>query len=169
MKDKDLFYKILNYKLTANKYLLEDLINDFIPLIKKYFNKLNSEDSTQDLILTFIESINKISLDKFDEDKYILPYINKAIKNKYHRLYNEKIKNDRVINDDSILIYKGKNDDELNVLIECLSYKEREIISLIYFKNISVVDIANKYKTSRQNINQIKLRSLKKLKKYIEN
>lgn len=177
MQDITLLKKISIYQKIGDKDILEELILKFTPLLKKYSiksSKSSFEDSMQDLIVTFIEILNKIPLNKFNEDKYILSYISKSIKNKHISLLSENFKENLFYYDENLLKNKLKFYDlteriELLELFKILSIKEQRILYLIYFVDMSIVNIANKYKTSRQNINQIKLCSLKKLKKYIEN
>lgn len=151
---------------------LERLINDFDPLISKYGNKLKDEDGKQDMIVEFIKILNKMPIknEKFIENKYVIAYIQTALKNNYIVLNKKrsKIKESEFYTDLSIEFnsYYDYNLDNC-IIKDCLkklSPIESDIIENIFIKGISVTDLAKEYKISRQTINQTKLRALNKLK-----
>ena len=47
-----------------------------------------------------------------------------------------------------------------------LTKKERKVLTLIYLHGYTSVDIARIVHTTKQNINQVKMRALKKLRRY---
>ena len=59
-----LLIKIINAQKNHEEDLL-GLVNDFVPLIKKYATKMSSEDAFADLRLEFIEIILGIDTERF--------------------------------------------------------------------------------------------------------
>lgn len=170
MKTSKLYNRIYNYQKVHNKNDLEELIIQFEPLLKKYAVRVSFEDSMQDLIVTLIETLNKIPLSKIKEEKYILSYITTSIKNKYINLSLKNSKDSKVFYESDILENIVKEYDDISRidmidLLDVLSTREKYILYCIFFKNISVGIISEKLHTSRQYINQTKLNALKKLKK----
>jgi RNA polymerase sigma factor (sigma-70 family) len=155
------------------KYTMIQLIEQFEPLIKKYSNLLSYEDSQSELTLAFIETIYKIPTHnaKFKQDKYIISYINKSIKNTYILLSknrNKKYYYESPINlDITEASYQLNIEDKLFVdeLLALLTEKEKEIIILKYFKEYSDMEISKKFGISRQAVNKTKNRAIKKMKK----
>ena len=49
-----------------------------------------------------------------------------------------------------------------------LTEKEKQILLLIYYENCSTSKIADQMKTSRQNVNQIKVRAQRKIKSKLQ-
>ncbi|MEA5268942.1 sigma-70 family RNA polymerase sigma factor [Clostridium perfringens] len=151
---------------------LESLINDFDPLISKYGNKLKDEDGKQDMIVEFIKILNKMPIknEKFIENKYVIAYIQTALKNNYIVLNKKRNKiKEREFYTDLSIEFNSYYDYNLDncIIKDCLkklSSIESDIIENIFIKGISVTDLAKEYKISRQTINQTKLRALNKLK-----
>lgn len=123
----------------------------------------------QYLIVAFIEILRRIPLDKIREDKYTLAYISRSIKNEYIKLLSKSFKNNIFYYDEDLIqnIIKSYDITEKIELFKVLSDREKYILYLIYFKDISIVNIAIELNTSRQYINQVKLKALKKLRRYI--
>lgn len=99
----------------------------------------------------------------------MLLYFSKSLKNEYIRLSKEsdkKNKNESYI-DNELLYDCNKIESNIEILdsIRILTTYEREIIKLIFFNGYKASDIAQKTGKSRQAINQVKNRALKKLKK----
>jgi len=59
-----LYKSIVEYQNGNNEHV-EELIEKFSPLLKKYAYKLKYEDALSDLILIFIETLNKIPMERF--------------------------------------------------------------------------------------------------------
>jgi RNA polymerase sigma factor (sigma-70 family) len=53
-------------------------------------------------------------------------------------------------------------------MLEVLSYREREIIDLYYWKGLKEREIADKFGVTHQMINRVKLRAIKKMYKQLE-
>ncbi|MCI9303926.1 sigma factor-like helix-turn-helix DNA-binding protein [Clostridium sp.] len=130
---------------------------DLIFKIRNIQNNKNSKD--------ILEILNTY------EDKQLLSYLSKSLKNEYIRLSkkNDKQKNNEYYNcEDKEL---GFNLIESNIetldIIDTLNDYEKNIIKLIIINGYSPAEIAKKMGKSRQAINQAKIRALNKLKNFI--
>lgn len=170
MKNTSLYNKIATYQKLHNKTDLSELIEQFEPLLKKYASKISFEDSMQDLIVTLIETFNKIPLNKIKDEKYILSYINTSVKNEYIKLSSKNSKDSNIFYESDILENVVKEYDDIGRvdmidLLDNLSNREKYILYYIFFLNMPIGIISKKFHTSRQYINQTKLKALKKLKR----
>lgn len=168
----DMFEKIVKYKKGDEKALLE-IIKMFNPLIMKYARLLDEEDTKQDLTLNLIKVMKKIPTDKKLKNKEIVGYVAKAIRNKYIDLSkkNDRVKiNEVELNLDIEIGYEEcEYEFEILDMFKVLSKKEYYIMRLLYIHYLSVSEVADYMKISRQAVNQTKNRALKKIKKiYLE-
>lgn len=157
----------------GNEEIVEDIIGIFNPLLNKYSKLLDGEDTRQDLILYLLKIINKIPIDSFNDDRAIFSYISKAIRNEYIKLskkLDRKNINEVELNLE-IEIGHENFDSEMEIidLFKILTERESYIIKLIYVYYLSVSEVAQFLKISRQSVNKTKNRALKKLKEvYLE-
>lgn len=177
-----LIYKISRAKADDQQEML-NLIERFSPLIKKYAWKLNYEDAENDLILEFIQLIKDFDVEslKCREDGAITNYICKSMQNRYiyllKRLISIKVESvsyDQITEEQLSKLSISECSDEKNLklddnLLLKLTPKERVVIEQIIIYGYSSVDIAKKLDTTKENINQIKLRALKKIRSSLEN
>lgn len=85
--NEEIYLLIHQYKNNKDDNSLLTLLDIFRPLIKKYSRKLNYDGAESDLIIYFIELLNKMPLNSsMNKNKYILSYINISIKNHYIKL-----------------------------------------------------------------------------------
>jgi RNA polymerase sigma factor (sigma-70 family) len=172
-KLKDILEKAQN----NNKECMLSIIEKFKPLVKKYSNKLNYDGADSDLVISLIETINCIPIyknAKFNEDKYIVGYINTSIKHKYIQL-SKKNTNiiDKEIELDLNIISNHEVMEDWNLidtiflsnLVDKLSSYHKNIIRKIFMYNISEADLAKELKISRQSVNRAKNRALDNLRK----
>ena len=140
--EKYIYEKVIKVKNGDGNYL-EEIIKIFEPLISKYSRLLDGEDTKQDLSLHLMEVIKKIPIEKdnFNEDKFIVGYISKSIRNEYiilSKLKNKKDNNETHLNLDIEIEYKkSESDVEVLDLFNKLSRKEASIMKLIYRSIIS--------------------------------
>lgn len=88
--NKELIFKIIAVK-KYNKD--ESILAIFDNIINKYSRKLNGEDTKQDLyvfLIKLIKNIDELSIVNY-EDKQVLFYFSKALKNEYIRLSKKMI------------------------------------------------------------------------------
>ena len=92
--NKELIFKIIDVKKYNKDESILDILAIFDNIINKYSRKLNGEDTKQDLyvfLIKLIKNIDELSIVNY-EDKQVLSYFSKALKNEYIRLSK---KNDR--------------------------------------------------------------------------
>ena len=158
---------------------MQDLIDLFKPLLKHYSRILYVEDSFNELVLSFIEIVHAIPLEslKDNNDGVIVKYISTSLKNAYISLIRKNAKEilpvvswEEMTESQRIKVLSPIYDidkthfDDLLSLCPTLTVKEKEILTLVYLYGYSSVEIANKFSSSKQNINQIKRRALQKMK-----
>lgn len=158
-----------------------DLVEQFMPLLKKYAYKLHTEDALQELTLRFLEIVFCMPLDslKVDSDYAIISYVNCSVKNAYIALLKKylKSKSDSLSWDELTEMQQLKISnhsekqypekicfDELLDTCPQLTEKERYVLTMIYYYGYSSAKIAKTLSSSRQNINQIKKRALEKMR-----
>lgn len=154
------------------------LTEKFNPLLKKYAYKLFYEDAYNDLLLDFIELLHNIQIKNIHNksEGSVVSYICTSIHSSYIKWLME-VKRLR-----NILLYSDLNDNELyyieaisasndlyqeyelSLIKKILTKQELKAISMIYFTGYTVTEIANFEGTSRQAVNQMKNRALKKLR-----
>lgn len=154
------------------------LIEKFNPLLKKYAYKLSYDDAYNDLLLNFIELLHNMQIENIHNksEGSVVSYICTSVHSSYvKRLIEVK----RLRN---LLLYSDLNDNELyyvesisatndvyqeyelSFIKNILTKQELTVISMIYFTGYTVTEIASFYGTSRQAVNQMKNRALKKLR-----
>ena len=158
---------------------MQELIDQFTPLIKRHSRTLYIEDAFNELLLAFIEIIHAVPLHqlKTDCDGALVKYIETSVRHSAIALIRKKVKSASTVISWEELSEAQKNelycpdftnsiafDDLLNGCPQ-LTDRESVVLRLIYFYGYTSADIAQKFNKSKQNINQIKLRALKKLKK----
>lgn len=165
----EIFKKVMNYREGDDESLM-GIIEIFNPLLLKYSKLLDGEDTKQDLIIHLINVVNKIKFDNENlcKDKMIVGYIAKSIRNEYIRLSRKRSKillNESELNLDIEMEYDGfESEFEMLDIFKVLSKKEAYIMKLIYVYYLSVSEISDYMKISRQAVNQAKNRGLKKIK-----
>lgn len=168
--DKELVVNIIEAKKGNNDAIVK-VLNVFDNIINKYSRKLNGSDTKQELyvfLMNLIRSIEYNSIIKY-EDKQILAYFSKALKNEYIKLSkeNDRKNKNEIYNGNEIVCSSYSIDSDIEVLdyIKILNDYERYIINMVVFNGYKISEIANNTGKSRQAINQVKNRALKKLRK----
>ena len=161
-----------------NDAMLE-LINKFTPLLKKYAVKLGYEDADADIVLYYIELIKAINLSRLtcQNDEVIVSYINRSIINFYKKGIKKRIEAKREIllselTEEQVYCIEAQNAkrDKYNLvheigMKEILNQTEYQLICLIYYEGYTTAEIARIENKSRQAVNQLKQRALKKLER----
>ena len=108
-------------------------------------------------------------LSKIYEDKQVLSYFSKSLKNEYIRLSkkNDREKSNQDYNYEEIVWGHNLIESNIEVLdaIKNLNSYEKSIIKRVVLNGDSVSEVAKKTGKSRQAINQVKNRAISKLKK----
>jgi RNA polymerase sigma factor (sigma-70 family) len=154
-----------------------EIIERFMPLIKKYAKKLNYDGADTDLIISFIKLIKNLLISQnklLQEDQEIISYISVSIKNEYIRLsqkYSKTYKNEVPFQENLInntLCYDDNNDFIMEDLLAHLPELQRKVLVGIYLSNLKQVEIAKSLNISRQAVNKTKKNALKSLKQYLD-
>lgn len=172
-----LIQMIWDIKNGSNEQMLL-MITRFQPLISKYSHYLGYEDAESELIYFFICFVKKFDVEKMHDvdDATIVGYIHVSIKNEYNRLLKQKIKERKIIcisqldeNEQYYIDIGTAIEDEIgemkDIMDKVLTEREKNIIKLIYYDGISVKEIADMQKRTRQAVNQEKKRALCKLRR----
>lgn len=169
--NKEFIFKIIDVKKNNKDESMLDILAIFDNIINKYSRKLNGEDTKQDLyvfLIKLINNIDELSIVNY-EDKQVLSYFSKSLKNEYIRLSkkNDRRKNNEDYNcEDRVWGYNFiESNIEVVDSIKNLNNYEKKIIKMVVLNGYSVSEVAKKTGKSRQAITQVKNRAISKLKK----
>lgn len=169
--NKEFIFKIIDVKKNNKDESMLDILAIFDNIINKYSRKLNGEDTKQDLyvfLIKLINNIDELSIVNY-EDKQVLSYFSKSLKNEYIRLSkkNDRRKNNEDYNcEDRVWGYNFiESNIEVVDSIKNLNNYEKKIIKMVVLNGYSVSEVAKKTGKSRQAISQVKNRAISKLKK----
>ena len=167
MNMQNLFVKAIQRDMDA----LAELIEVFRPTISKYTRWLNYDTAETDLIISFIETvygIDSFRAKNFSEGQ-IVAYLSRSIKNTaidLHRSYLRDIHNQAIheeyILEDHYPYFSAIYFDEM---LKDLTSLQRFVIKCKFLMDLSDIEISQALKTSRQSVNRIYNRALKKLRK----
>lgn len=158
---------------------MEELIVRFQPLLRKYARKLGYDDAYEDCLVFFIELIKKMELRKLkgQKDQPAVSYINVSVVNFYKKRIGKMIEKEHEIAFSELtkeqryyIEARMAKREETNGFTELgldkfLSKEEQMILSLVYAQGYTTAEIARREHKSRQTVNQLKQRTLNKLKK----
>jgi len=153
-------------------------IEKFNPILKKYAYSLYYEDAYDDLLVDFTELLFNISIEKIQnkDDGCMISYLTTSIHNSYIKklIKIKQMRNFTIYSDltEKELYYidslTSTNDTYINtdfdLLKKILTNPEFIIIKMIFYEGYSVTETANANGITRQAVNQMKNRALKKLK-----
>lgn len=160
------------------KAMLE-LIDRFQPLLKKCAKKLGYDDAYEDCLLFFIELVKTMDLKNLKtlKDQALVSYIKVSVDHFYSKMIRRILQEEREIAFSELTeeqryyieVHSAKQDEQ-NFFTELgldrlLNPNEKTILYLVYAKGYTTAEIARKYHKSRQSVNQLKMRTLKKLRK----
>ena len=135
--NKELIFKIIDVKKYNKDESILDILAIFDNIINKYSRKLNGEDTKQDLyvfLIKLIKNIDELSIVNY-EDKQVLSYFSKALKNEYIRLSkkNDRRKNNEDYNYEEIVWGYEFIESNIEVLdsINNLNNYEKNIIKMV--------------------------------------
>lgn len=171
--------KLVEKAQLEDKDAMQELINRFQPLLRKYARKLGYDDAYEDCLLFFIELIKNMNLQRLKDrnDQAAVAYIRVSVVNFYKKRICKIIEEEREIAFSELtdeqryyIEVRTARQDEVNVFTELgidkfLSKEELMVIYLVYAQGYTTAEIARKKHKSRQTINQLKQRTLSKLKK----
>ncbi len=154
------------------------LIEKFNPTLKKYAHSLSYEDAYSDLLVDFIELLSRIKVEKIQNkaDGCMISYLTTSIHSSYIKklIKIKQMRNFTIYSDltEKELYYidslTATNDTYINtdfdLLRKTLTDSEFTIIKMIFYRGYSVAETAGAMGITRQAVNQMKNRALKKLK-----
>ena len=175
-------YSVIQNAQSGNEESITYLLEKFSPLIKKASyqvtvrGQVDQEDAFSELQLEFILLIRNIRLNSLvnTSDGALVNYIVRSIKRV--KLASPSGIHETVGLDDLPPVevrktqyrYSAYDTHDRLLLLDLkdlLTSKEFMVIKWIFFEGLTVKEIAIKLGTTRQAVNQIKLRALRKLKK----
>lgn len=177
-----MLYELIEKVQAGDNEAMLIIIEKFEPLNKKYARKLNYEDAYNDLILNIIKLVKNMKLNKFNctGEGAMVSYIVTCVYNQYIFLLKKIIINKQEISlsemsEEQKYIYDVKTSvmDVGNPFVELqikeiLTEDEYKLIYQIYVLEYSVCEIARNKNTSRQAINQKKIRILRKIRNWCD-
>lgn len=155
-----------------------ELVDKFNPLLKKYAFRLFYDDAYDDLLVDFIELLHSIRLAcvRNKSEGGLVSYISKSIQSSYikqsiasqklrHYIPNSDFEDDELYYleattavSDTYFAYEFPNIERV------LTKQEASMIRMIYIMGYSACETAHRLGISRQAVNQMKNRALRKLK-----
>ena len=152
-----------------------EIINKFMPLIKKYSRKLVYDGAESDLIIAIIKLIQSYpNYNKISSEGEIIAYVNTSIIHEYIKLSkkSQKIASfEMPLNDDIYSIATDTNIENMlyvNELLDRLPASQSILLKHLFVDEYSEVNLAKKLNISRQAVNKNKRKALNNLKKYID-
>lgn len=157
----------------GDKEAMLSIIDKFMPLIKNLSYKLRYEDAKSELIYALIDVIKNIPVrenDYLKDEKCIVGYINKSLRNRYIHLSQKNYITGvmETCLEMEIKIEESYDNIEDLIMIEQLlkklPHKHREVMKGIYIENKKQTEIASELKLSRQAINKMKRQAIEHLR-----
>lgn len=154
-----------------------------MPLIKKYSYKLSykdCEDAKSELTLKLLELISVFPLERMQSktDGALVKYISTSIYHTYLSLQRMQFnRNAELISLEQMTEEQLHHRKDLSSeplpdsglqISEGLTDREAHVLTMVYAYGYTSTEIADRFRTSKQNINQIKLRALRKLKQRLQ-
>ena len=168
-------------KELPNECAYLELLSRFEKLLHKYANILGYEDAYQDLQLFFLSLVLKLKSNSVlsEGDGAITGYITISIKHHFYMLsknqrrqretlYSDLSEDQLSIIDKLCSMYDEVDISEYFPTTYCLSEKEKIVIREIFVEGNSVQNVADHYHVSRQAVNQLKLRAIKKIRSALQ-
>ncbi|WP_240666778.1 sigma-70 family RNA polymerase sigma factor [Longirhabdus pacifica] len=153
---------------TRNKDSILKIIQEYLPLIKKYKRKLHYEDGENDLIEKLIHILYDLPELK-EED--ISKYIATSIKHQYIYLSKKyyATKNKEFLTNEFNHYCTIEDPLLLKLAIEQLTEKQKKIILYKYVYGYKIKEISHMMKLSRQSVYKHQKQAYETLKKWILN
>lgn len=154
------------------------LIEKFKPILKKYAHSLFYEDAYDDLLVDFIELLSTLKVNKIQNknDGCMVAYLTTSVHNSYIKrlirlkqlrnftTYSELSENELHYIDSLTATKDTYENTDYDLLRELLTNQEFKLIKLLYYDGYTVAETAVAIGITRQAVNQMKNRALKKLK-----
>ena len=150
------------------------LLQQFQPILKKYGRKLWGEDGLEDMTAAFLQV-------RCRAEGAVVQYLVQSVRHAYERLQRERMRQPAI----AFSLNEMEEQDSLPALAKedsaekqrfsdlvkgCprLTEKETYVLEQVYYWGYTAAELAPGMGTSKQNVNQIKLRALGKLRRQWE-
>ncbi len=159
---------IINFR-KGDMQAFTSIYSGFEKLIDYYSNKIGDEDSRQELIIFFIETLYNTELSVFGDDRKdgLNRYISVSIRNKYISL-SKKRQNENLCFMPFYDYYACYQDNIdiifIKEMLNRLSYKQRAIIVYKYIYGYSDIELSRILGVSRQAVNRLKNRAIETIR-----
>ena len=132
------------------------LLQQFQPILKKYGRKLWGEDGLEDMTAAFLQVIHDMKPEQIRcrAEGAVVQYLVQSVRHAYERLQRERMRQPAIA-------------FSLNEMEE-QTEKETYVLEQVYYWGYTAAELAPGMGTSKQNVNQIKLRALGKLRRQWE-
>ena len=157
-----------------NQENFNDIWVYFNSKIKYLSYKLRYPEAETDLIIYLYELLKLLNVNRFETDKDLLMYVNKCLKNKSIALFYKVVKDKELLSfTENTEILDGINCEDrkdeysdiiFKDLISSLNPKQKQTIFHKFYLQLSDVEIAEKFKISRQAVNKAQRLALRNLK-----
>ena len=159
------------------------MVKKFAPAIRKWGRKLPEEDGKEEMILAFLVILRAIKPERIHgkEDAAVVVYITHSIQNAYFRILQKHFRQPKIDfsldaseemdKEDALRVENSDGDLAFFDLLDrctALTDKEKQVLILIYFFEYTATEVAERWGTSKQNINQMKQRGLRKLRQWMQ-
>ena len=164
-----------------DKAALEELINHFTPLIRRFAWLLQYEDAGQDMILAFIEIVQSLPLSLLcsqSQDIYILSYIKKSMQNRYIFLSRQQRRFQMIFTAEESVLENIPDErdadgmDEMQTLqteLDKLTPLQKKVLLYRFCYGFSDSELSGVLHVSRQAVCQAKVRGLRTLREKLDN
>lgn len=159
------------------------LLQRFQPILKKYGRKLWGEDGLEDMTAAFLQVIHDMKPEQIRcrAEGAVVQYLVQSVRHAYERLQRERMRQPAI----AFSLNEMEEQDSLPALAKedsaekqrfsdlvkgCprLTEKETYVLEQVYYWGYTEAELAPGMGTSKQNVNQIKLRALGKLRRQWE-
>lgn len=145
-----------------------EIIERFMPMIKKNARILRYDGAESDLIIHLIEVIFSMKPEKINKllEGQVVNYIVKTIKNKRIDIARKQVKacDEIQLFESGDYVIEHIDKQEVDELLEVLSERQKNVIVLKYFYGYSDIEIAKHFGISRQAVNKIHRVAIGKMK-----
>lgn len=167
MKEKTLKELLYIVSCNHNDNAVVEIINRFLPLIKKNAKMLGYDGAESDLIIHLIEVLYSLKVEKVEKfsEGQAVNYITSVIRNKSIDINRKQTKSFLELElFESVDTTREYDQQEINELLALLSERQKNVIILKYYYGYSDIEIAKYFGISRQAVNKIHRVSINKMR-----
>ena len=148
------------------------LLQQFQPILKKYGRKLWGEDGLEDMTAAFLQVIHDMKPEQIRcrAEGAVVQYLVQSVRHAYERLQRERMRQPAIAFSLNEMEDSAEKQRFSDLVKGCprLTEKETYVLEQVYYWGYTAAELAPGMGTSKQNVNQIKLRALGKLRRQWE-